>query len=508
MSYPLGIAAVLAMSVPLGFPAWQEAPRDPAEWNFNVQYHLRFSFNAVSNSTDLSSANDDNFSYFAYLHDLSFSLSSTGSTKAFMKMVRATRANYDAPISGGTILTAPGVEFEKYTSAQAFLPRITEYWVDVPFLTDPSMNTRIKAGLFAHVLGSGFAGGKHENYGVSVYSVSPLFEYQFHAEIEDYHNKVLLGPVLDQEKAFAYNDTNAYFFALDARVKRGDHLVQPYVGWLMDRTPNSSRGNVYTTPTNEDNLGTAGVAAAFNFSPFVLDMEYARNFGSAVSSSLSASTPDVTHTGSLLYGNLSCSIFEMLTPRAGFILGSGNKASNVDLITGKLTGNTNNAFSVYSPTNGNLFDTRYPSRSGPFIATGCGHAINYGVSRPTTFSSANLLENLDAKTIGFAFTPMPGVYLSVDYWMLRSVEQYYGYRASNASLYMLSADVGSEWDVVASVALTPYMKINFIGALFTPGEFYKELRLTGTGSPFVPLIGNNGKADPVSQLEIGVEFSF
>ncbi|MEK6647336.1 MAG: hypothetical protein AABY84_11765 [Candidatus Firestonebacteria bacterium] len=478
----------------------------PTEYNFKTYFHSRISYNMISNTTDLSSDSDDNAGYLSYLYDIGFYLKYAGSTEFFLKMVRATRSNYDAPVSGSKIVVWPGSEFDKYTSTESILPRITEYWLDVPIL-ESSMNTRFKAGLFSNILGNGFVGGKYENYGFSFYNTSGKIKYNFHTEIADYNNKILLGPHIEQEKFFTYNDTNAYLVSADFRINMGHFNFEPYVSLLRDTTQNSSRESLIATPTDEDILGTAGMMGLINFDELTVDFEYAKNFGKAISAS--KSYPDVAHKGYLVYGNVSYSIYDMLIPKVGIIMASGNKITDADLDALKLTGDTNNAFSVFSPSNTNLFDTQYPKKSGPFIATGSGHAINYGIPRPGTFSNANLLENLDAKYIGLSAVPISYLYFSLDYWFLKSMETYPGTNSlSNGSKTEFSNNLGSELDLFGSIQIRSNISFNIIYAYWTPGDYYKELRNQYSGTGFTPLVRADGIADGISQFEIGVEFLF
>jgi hypothetical protein len=479
---------------------------NPTDYNFKAFFHSRVSYNTISNTTDLSSDSDDNASYLAYTYDIGFYLKNHNSSEFFLKITRATRANYDAPVSGGKIMTWPGLEFVKYASTESVLPRLTEFWTDIPILEE-STNTRLKLGLFPNVLGNGFVGGKYENYGFSFYNVSKTFQYCFHAEMKDYNNKINLGPSLDQEKAFAFENTNAYLLTGDFNVKLGKHSFEPYVSYLRDTTLNSSRANLVGIPTDEDNLGTIGIMSIINLEPLSFNLEYAKNFGQIKSSS--SQYPDITHKGSLVYGNASLSIADVFVPRAGIIMASGNKITNADLENAKLNGDSNNAFSVYSPSNIYLFDTQYPKKSGPFIATGSGHAVNYGVPRQGTFSNANLLENLDARTFGFGFIPSDVTYFSVDYWMLNSIEGYPGTNSlTDGSSRELSKNLGAEINIFGSLSIGKDMLVNLIYAYFIPGDYYKEIRNQYSGTGFVPLVRGDGKADPISQIEIGIEFFF
>lgn len=478
----------------------------PTDYNFKTYFHSRLSYNTIANTTDLSNANDDSASYFAYLYDFGFDLKYVNSTEFFFKIARATRSNYDTPVSGSEIKRWPGLEFVKYTSTESALPRVTEFWLDFPVL-ESSMNTRFKLGLFSHMLGNGFTGGKYENYGFSFYNISRDFQYRLHAEISDYNNKIFLGPAIEQERVFAYENTNAFLVAGDFTVKLGNHYFEPYVSYLRDTTLNSSRASLIATPTDEDNLGIAGIMGMINFNPVTLDFEYAKNFGKAISST--KDYPDISHRGAFFYGNASLSISDVFIPKAGMILATGNKIRNADLENSKLTGDVNDAFSVFSPSNLYLFDTQYPKKSGPFIATGSGHAINYGMPRQGTFSNANLLENLNALDFGFGLVPDSSVYISLDYWILKSIEAYPGTNSlTDGSSRNLPTEVGTEMDIFCSLQLSSSVVLNLIYATFNPGAYYKERRNDYSGTGFTPLVRGDGKADNVSQLEIGIEFFF
>ena len=58
---------------------------------------------------------------------------------------------------------------------------------------------------------------------------------------------------------------------------------------------------------------------------------------------------------------------------------------------------------MYSPTNANLSDTIYPAAYGPYLATGGGYALNYGVARSSVFGDPYQLNDLILPNMGVDF---------------------------------------------------------------------------------------------------------
>ena len=105
---------------------------------------------------------------------------------------------------------------------------------------------------------------------------------------------------------------------------------------------------------------------------------------------------------------------------------------------------SNNSFSVYSPTNANLFDTMYPASYGPYVATGGGYALNFGIARLSIFGDAYQLNDLILPDVGVDIKVTDKWSVSFDYWYLRSFEHAIGIQNSRA--VTLSSDLGHELD--------------------------------------------------------------
>lgn len=469
--------------------------------------YFRTDFNMMENSVDLDTKiRDDRVQYIGIDYSLSFDLEfKNDGPEVFLKIQRNGLYDYDAPvIINNTLQTYLG-KVHPYKNAE-LLPEVREYWIDVPVYTP--QDVRLKPGLFMHEVGHGISlNGNYQNYGIELYTDSDDFRWNIYTCWPDYENKPLLGPYIKQEKPqmIDYEHGKTYFLSTDLKVSKEKVSVQPYVGLLMDYSV-GKRLDLFQTPTDEDILGTVGVSWDFNFDKFSFSAEYARNFGRARSSQ--AGLPDVDHRGYAVYADASYS-FGKFTPVSRFIFASGNKLTT-DMITNgdtTYTGSKNNAFSVYSPMNGYLADSVYPSITTlPIVAMGNGNAMNYGVRHAGTFGDPAQIENLVLVDLGFTYNPHEKINIGFDWWYLANAQK--GIGMYNNVPKVISPELGNEVDIFFEWLATKNIALGVVGGIFLPGPAYREERTDVNGSLFTPYVRGDGKADPAYQLEMSMEMSF
>lgn len=468
---------------------------------------LRTDVIMLENTVDLDTKQrDDRFQTVSADYSLAFDFKiKNEGPQVYLKLERNAIYDYDAPLVIHNTLNTYVGKVSGYCNAE-LLPKIKEYWADLPIA--PDRDIRLKAGLFKYQVGHGIAlGGSYQNYGIELYAHTEQFEWNIYTCWPDYANKPLLGPYIKQEKpeGVDYEHSKAYFVSTDVKVSTEHITAQPYVGMLMDFS-DTRRLNFFQTPTNDDILGTVGIAWDFELDRFSFGVEWARNFGRANSSE--ADFPDVEHRGYAVYADAKYE-FGNFVPHSYVIYTSGNKLTT-DMITNGDTvypGSKNNAFSVYSPMNGYLADSIYPGMATmPLVATGNGWGINYGVRRPTTFGDPGLMENLTLFGLGFDHVLMPKATLTCDWWYLSNPQK--GIGLYNGIPKVISTDIGNEVDVYFSYDINKSLKINVLSGIFFPGAAYREERTDTGGSLFTPFVRGDGKADPAYQFEINMEMSF
>lgn len=458
------------------------------------------------NTVDLDSANSDDTSSYLGL-DYSFGFKYEGKENTLLAYIRWERngpTDYDAPIAvHNTLMTSGGV-IEEYQNYE-LLPLLEEFWIEVPLLK----SLRAKAGLFAYEVGNGFClNGAYENYGVSIFSEKEPLSWRLHYFRPDLVSKNTLGPRIHQEaeQGIDYEHGSAHFFAADAKFKLGESSFQPYVGMLADYTSPDKRSNSFAAPISKDLLGTFGGALALEIGDFSWQVEAARNFGGAESSS--AEFKDITHAGFMAYSNMDYRI-KKITPSLGFLLASGNKveADAVMNQEGAIPSSRNRAFSYYSPLNLNLGDSICASHADirPVVAMGSGYGLNYGVPRPSTFAASDF-DNIIIASLGADVELTEKLTLGLFGYYLRSFEK--GKGTLDGQVKTLPAELGHEVDFTLDYKLNDNILCSLLAGYFFPGAFYTQNRDDSTGSLLTPLVRGDGDADCAYQVELAFELTF
>lgn len=471
-----------------------------SDLKLSIENHLRISGNALGNNLDLDSNKSDGVTYMGYTYDLKFNLQYKDLLTSFIKLESNGPFDFDAPIISDKKIDTFFGEVDNYSIPEV-IPRVEEYWVDSFVLNFP---VKFKIGQYAYQVGNGFAlSGYYENYGLSVYGTDEDFKWTAYYAKPDLVNKIILGPQVPQEKALDVEyDSNAHFLSFDTIITWNEFSFQPYIGLLHDTTSSDNRVNSYPFPVNEDNLGTIGIDIDKDIDKLNFGFEVAKNFGKA---NIIGESSDIIHKGYMAYADVSYS-FEKITPRSKLLVSSGNKMDADDVVSGQFTSRTNNAFSVYSPTNANLSDTIYPAAYGPYLATGGGYALNYGIARPSIFGDAYQLNDLILPNVGTDIQITDKWSVSVDYWYLRSFEHATGTRDSRA--ITLSSDLGHELDFYGSYDLTENISFNLLTGIFFPGKYYHERRDDEDILGLAPAPRFDGGADIAYQIEFATEITF
>jgi hypothetical protein len=362
----------------------------------------------------------------------------------------------------------------------------------------------MKLGLYPHLVGNGYAlGGYYENYGVIIYSTDENLEWRVYYAKPDLENKIILGPQVPQERELDVEyDSNAHFMSFDTIIKWDTYSIQPYIGLLHDTTPGNRRTSAYPVIVNEDNLGTIGIDVDMNFHELNIGIEVAKNFGNA---NIPGDDPDLIHKGYMVHIDTSYT-FQKFIPRSRLLVSSGNKMDAEDVVSERFNSRSNNEFSVYSPTNMNLSDTVYPAACGPYVATGGGYALNFGIVRPGAFGDPYQLNNLILPNIGVDIQATEKWSVSVDYWYLKSFEHVLGIRDNR--VVTLSSDLGHEFDLYNRYNFTEYISFHFTMGIFLPGKYYHEKRDDRDVLGIAPAPRFDGDADPAYQIELATEIIF
>ena len=471
-----------------------------SDWKLSLQNHTRVSGNFLGNNLDLNSDKSDGVAFMGFAYDMKLTTEYKDIFSSFFKLESNGPFDYDAPVLSDRKVNTISGQVDNYRFPE-IIPRVEEYWVDTRVFSFP---VKFKVGQYPYQVGNGYAlGGYYENYGASIYSTSENFKWTVYYYKPDIVNKIVLGPQTPQEKdqGYAY-DSNAHFLSLDIMVQWNGFSFQPYVGMVRDTTPADHRDNIYPYPVNEDNLGTVGIDVNKDIDKLNIGIEVAKNFGSA---NVTGNNSDIIHKGYMAHADVSYA-FEKITPRSKMLISSGSKVDESDVLNGRISSHSNNSFSVYSPANSNLFDTVYPSAQGPYVATGAGYAINYGVLRPGAFGDPYQLNNLIMPNLGMGFSASDKWTISLDYWYLRSYERPIG--ALDNRAIKLSSDLGHEVDFSTDYKLTEHITLNFLAGVFIPGKYYREKRDDGDALGLVPSPRFDGDADPAYQFEFGTEITF
>lgn len=472
---------------------------------FSVSPYFRVDAIVLKNTVDLDSKNkDDSSAYLGIDYSLGLDLTyKDDGPQAHLKLERNGPYDYDAPVFIHNTLMTSTAKVERYRDAE-LLPHVEEFWYDFGLYGLPS---RLKGGLFVYEAGNNLSvPSDFENYSLSLYGEKGNLTWNFYYCRPDLANKSYLGPRIDQERqqGIHYTPNKANFFAADAVFAFKSSSLQPYVEVLSDFS-GEKRTNLFSTPTQEDILGTFGFDWNVALDKLSLGIEAARNFGAAKSTD--PDYKDVEHCGYLIYADAAYQ-FEKIVPHTRFAYASGNKVPLDQAGDDTFTSGKNRAFSVYSPLNTNLSDSIYPlgPESMPLVAMGAGNGLNYGIGRPTTFSDPYLFENLILVCLGLDFQLTEKLSMTFDWWYLRAAQRGVGTLAGENIL--LSPDLGNELDLYFNYDLTKNVALSLFGGYFFPGRFYKEERDDMDGSLFSPFVRGDGEADGAFQIEASVTFSY
>jgi len=471
-----------------------------------VSTYLRTDFINFRNVTGLDNSNKaDRANYLGVDYSLSFSADPKNQgPRLYLKLERNGPYDYSAPVAIFNSSASSVGGIEKYHGSQ-LLPQVEEFWADSAFFD----KFRVKAGLYIYEVGNGFSlNGGYENYGLTLYRESEKMVWRFYYCRPDLVYKNHLGPKIpqEQEEGQKYEPNAANFFATDAKINLGNQTLWPYVGVLADYTSPGKRDSLLTAPIKRDFLGTLGTAWVIEEGKFSFKLEAAHNFGYAQSAS--SEYKDVQHAGYMFYSGLDYAM-DKFNPSLQFLLCSGNKATLEMVENGEETyaGGRNRAFSYYSPSNRNLGDAISTSNVEmlPIVAMGGGYGLNYGVTRPKTFSSGDF-ENLIMPSVGFDYDLCPKLKIGFYAYYLSAFTRPVGTLDGKARF--LSRELGYETDLFVDYKVNEHMAIGLLGGYFIPGKYYKEKRDDTEGSLFNPYVRGDGSADCAYQLELSVEVKF
>jgi len=468
--------------------------------------YMRLDLVTLKNVVDLDSHNrDDHTTYLGIDYSLALDAKFKDSGNEFyLKLERNGPYDYDAPLFIHNTLITSGGRVEAYRNTE-LLPQVEELWLDNQLWG----GFGLKTGLYIYEVGNGFSlNGSYENYGVTLYRQAKDIFWRLYYCRPDLVYKNHLGPHIQQEEdqGQKYEPNAANFFATDLKITAGKQTFWPYIGMLADYTSSGKRSDLFAAAVKRDLLGTFGAAWEYAADNFTFKLEAARNFGYAQSEN--SEYRDIEHTGYMFYAAFDY-ILGKFVPELQFLFCSGNKATldmaqNQDelYVSGK-----NRAFSYYSPTNINLGDAVCSSNADmlPIVAMGGGYGLNYGVTRPGTFSAGDF-ENLIMPSIGFDYNFTDKLCVSLYGYYLRAFNRPVG--TLDGESRFLSRDLGMEADLFVDYKATDHISVGFLGGYFIPGKYYKERRDDTTGSMFSPYVRGDGHANNAYQFEFYVELTF
>jgi hypothetical protein len=477
----------------------------------SMSTYLRNDIVSFKNVVSLDSHNkDDRTTYFGIDYSLGFHIDlKPQGQQFFLKLERNGPYDYDAPLFIHNTLTVSGPSHIERYKNEELLPQVEEFWFDLPVMDTP---VRFKAGLFPYNVGKGFAQGTgtFENYGFVLYHAGENFSWNFNYFRPDLSYKTRLGPKIQQEidEGISYQPNAANYFALDATIGSDKSKFQPFCSLLLDSTSADKRDNLFLTPVHKEALGIAGLDYDMQIKNLSLGFELARNFGEAESAS--ADFKDIQHNGYLIYTTASYNVGKFI-PHCRFLLTSGNKVTTdmVDNGDDKFSGGANKAFSVYSPSNTNLYDSLSPiADSAPLVFFGWGNGLNYGVglNRPSTFADDGVLENMIMPSLGFDYNFTDKFCLTIDWWYLEANERGVGMLGGFAK--ELSRDLGQEIDASLCYKINKNTNVSLSTGYFFPGKYFREERDDTAGSLFTPFVRGDGNANGAYQIELSLELEF
>ncbi|GEM_PF-1776972 len=478
---------------------------------FQTWPELRLSYNKLSNTGDLKTSEGDGLDYASYIYKIPLSIQYRSNATFFVNIISEGPSHYAAPLHDLETFVEGSRLKKNGSSASMGYPFISELWLKL-YLT---YNHTLQMGQAPYIVGQGYAlGGQYSNYGVTyAYEKADQIQWRFRYSILDVENRASMLRSKSNEKYLGRTaESSAYLLATDIKVKTGDITLQPYFGWLHDQTSLENRsasayfGNfTQQFKAKEDDIYTYGGSASYG-SPYAdLSFEFAKN-GGKTKGQPNQNWDDIKHTGYLIHSEIK-GHFGIFTPRAKYILASGNESKVEDLpgaVSGALKRTENAAFTVFSPLNANLVDSYAHSAPVPVVAMAGGYGMNYGIRRPGTYNDPHIWENLTAYNLGFNMIPHEKVFMMVDYWYLKSINPAIGRNAAG-TVVALPRDLGSEIDYYATYNICKMLTVGVHGGYFMPGAYYKAIRIdspTSWNGAASQTVRVDGTADAAYQLEL------
>ena len=476
---------------------------DSENLNLSLGSYIRNDLVTFKNVVSLDSKNKDDSTVYLGI-DYSIGLESEfkpGGQKFYLKLERNGLFDYDAPLFIHNTLMTSGGHIDPYRNEE-LLPEVEEFWLDTPIYD----GYRFKIGLYAYAVGNGFSlNGGYENFGCALFKESENFSWSLYYCRPDFNHKNRLGPKIHQdiEQGIFYQPNAANFFAADVKFKKGENVLEPYIGVLADYTSAGKRDNIFTAQVERDILGTLGLAYTARLASISWSVELAHNFGKGKTSD--PEYKDITHTGYLIYSGLEYT-GKKFKPSIQILVASGNKVTPEMAEDETLTSGKNRAFSYYSPLNIHLEDSISSINSDmlPIVAMGGGYGLNYGVPRPKTFASGDF-DNLIMPCLGIDFNPTDKFSIGVYQYYLRSFEK--GVATLDGEGKYLPNELGYETDLFIDYQLNKHTLISVLAGYFIPGKCYKERR-DAEGSLLSPFVRGDGEPDNAYQIELAVELKF
>ncbi|HNX80957.1 MAG TPA: hypothetical protein PKL77_02295 [Candidatus Omnitrophota bacterium] len=460
----------------------------------------------AKNIVDLDSKNsDDSTSYIGIMYSFGFSYENKERyEKAYLNLERYGPGDYDTPVWIHRKLINTGGSVAAYRNEQ-LLPEISEFWYDTLIWK----GIGVKTGLFFYEVGNSYSlNGCFENPGILLYRSfeKALARFYYCKPLLKYKNR--LGPRIPQEwdQGYHYYPNASNFFSTDVTFDLNAHKVQPYLGVLADYTSPDKRDNLFSQPVKRDILGTYGLAYTFEKDGFVFKTEAAHNFGEAQAAEVDFKR--IEHTGYMLFAEADYTI-KWFTPKAAFMLASGNSASLESALSQDTTlgSGKNRAFSTYSPLNRNLGYALSGSDCDlkPLLFMGNGNGLHSGVLRPGSLVSSDF-EDIVMPWLGLQIDPHEKVSVSVTWFSLHSFSRPVGTLDGQARY--LSKELGNEVDLTIDYKVNKHYTVSFLGGYFLPGKYYKEERDDTSGSLLSPFVRGDGGASPAYQVELSMELMF
>jgi len=117
-----------------------------------------------------------------------------------------------------------------------------------------------------------------------------------------------------------------------------------------------------------------------------------------------------------------------------------------------------------------------------------------------------VIENLILVNAGFDYALTEKANITFDWWYMSSVEK--GIGMYNGVPKVISPDLGHEFDIYYTYAVTNNIFFTTYAGIFLPGAAYREERTDERGSLFTPFVRGDGKADPAYVAEFSLIISY